>query len=97
MPITTIDGMMLRDMFMSGAALLEKNRQNIDALNLAAAQATRADEHALGHTIHVHANMLGVGSPGASGFMIGVAYIVAGAHSLMAYLTKLSHRCHTSF
>ena len=34
MPITTIDGMMLRDMFMSGAALLEKNRQNIDALNV---------------------------------------------------------------
>ena len=26
--------MMLRDMFMSGAALLEKNRQNIDALNV---------------------------------------------------------------
>ena len=34
MPITTIDGMMLRNMFMSGAALLEKNRQNIDALNV---------------------------------------------------------------
>ena len=34
MPITTIDGMMLKEMFLSGAALLEKNRQNIDALNV---------------------------------------------------------------
>ncbi len=34
MPITKIDGMMLKEMFLSGAALLEKNRQNIDALNV---------------------------------------------------------------
>ena len=34
MPTTTIDGMMLKEMFLSGAALLEKNRQNIDALNV---------------------------------------------------------------
>ena len=34
LPITTIDGMMLKEMFLSGAALLEKNRQNIDALNV---------------------------------------------------------------
>ena len=34
MAITKIDGMMLKEMFLSGAALLEKNRQNIDALNV---------------------------------------------------------------
>lgn len=34
MPINTLDGMMLKEMFLSGAALLEKNRQNIDALNV---------------------------------------------------------------
>ncbi len=34
MPITKIDGMMLKEMFLSGAALLEKNRENIDALNV---------------------------------------------------------------
>ena len=34
MPITTIDGMMLKDMFLSGAALLENNRASVDALNV---------------------------------------------------------------
>jgi len=34
LPINTIDGMLLKEMFLSGAALLEKNRQNIDALNV---------------------------------------------------------------
>lgn len=34
MPITLIDGMMLKDMFLSGAALLEQNRQSVDALNV---------------------------------------------------------------
>ena len=34
MPILTIDGMMLKDMFLSGAALLAKNRESIDALNV---------------------------------------------------------------
>ena len=34
MPIQSIDGMMLKDMFLSGAALLTKNRENIDALNV---------------------------------------------------------------
>ena len=34
MPITTIDGMLLKEMFVSGAALIEKNRQAIDALNV---------------------------------------------------------------
>jgi DAK2 domain fusion protein YloV len=32
--ITSIDGVMLREMFLSGAALLERNRQNVDALNV---------------------------------------------------------------
>lgn len=34
MPITSIDGVMLKEMFLSGAALLERNRQNVDALNV---------------------------------------------------------------
>ena len=34
MPITTIDGLMLKEMFLSGAALLDKNRQAVDALNV---------------------------------------------------------------
>ncbi len=34
MPIQSIDGMMLKDMFLSGAALLTKNRESIDALNV---------------------------------------------------------------
>lgn len=34
MSITSIDGVMLREMFLSGAALLERNRQNVDALNV---------------------------------------------------------------
>ncbi len=34
MPITAIDGMMLKDMFVSGAALLENSRQSVDALNV---------------------------------------------------------------
>ncbi|MDL2206916.1 DAK2 domain-containing protein [Eubacteriales bacterium OttesenSCG-928-N13] len=34
MPQKTIDGMMLKEMFLSGAALLERNRQSIDALNV---------------------------------------------------------------
>ncbi len=34
MPIASIDGMMLKDMFLSGAALLNKNRSSIDALNV---------------------------------------------------------------
>lgn len=34
LPVTSIDGMMLKEMFLSGAALLERNRQNVDALNV---------------------------------------------------------------
>ena len=34
MPIQTIDGLTLKEMFMSGAALLEQNRQAVDALNV---------------------------------------------------------------
>jgi len=34
LPIQSIDGMMLKDMFLSGAALLAKNRESIDALNV---------------------------------------------------------------
>ena len=34
MPTKTIDGNMLKEMFLSGAALIERNRQNIDALNV---------------------------------------------------------------
>ncbi|MBO4884152.1 MAG: DAK2 domain-containing protein [Clostridia bacterium] len=34
MSITTIDGLMLKEMFLSGAALLDKNRQTVDALNV---------------------------------------------------------------
>lgn len=34
MPITTVDGLTLKEMFLSGAALLEKNRQAVDALNV---------------------------------------------------------------
>jgi len=34
LPITTIDGLMLKEMFLSGAALLDKNRQTVDALNV---------------------------------------------------------------
>ena len=30
----TIDGLLLRDMVMAGAALLEKNRETVDALNV---------------------------------------------------------------
>ena len=32
--ITTVDGLTLKEMFMSGAALLEQNRQTVDALNV---------------------------------------------------------------
>ena len=34
MSIKTIDGLMLKEMFLSGAALLDKNRQTVDALNV---------------------------------------------------------------
>ena len=34
MAMKTIDGMMLKDMFLSGAALVERNRASIDALNV---------------------------------------------------------------
>lgn len=34
MSMKTIDGMMFKEMFLSGAALLERNRQSIDALNV---------------------------------------------------------------
>ena len=34
MPITTVDGLTLKEMFLSGAALLDKNRQAVDALNV---------------------------------------------------------------
>ena len=34
MSMKTIDGMMLKDMFLSGAALVERNRASIDALNV---------------------------------------------------------------
>ena len=34
LPITTVDGLTLKEMFLSGAALLDKNRQAVDALNV---------------------------------------------------------------
>ena len=34
MAIKTIDGLTLKEMFTSGAAMLEKNRQAVDALNV---------------------------------------------------------------
>ena len=34
MPITTIDGLTLKEMFLSGAAMLDRNRQTVDALNV---------------------------------------------------------------
>ena len=61
------------------------------ALNLVAAQATRANGHALGSTIHENFNLLRVGSPSTARLTVGVADIVAINYALTANLTKLSH------
>ncbi len=61
------------------------------ALNLIAAQATRADGHALGHAIDKHFDLLRVGSPGAARLAVGVADVVTVNYALAANFTKLSH------
>ena len=61
------------------------------ALYLAAAQASGADAHALGFAVYQHVHLLGVGSPGATGFAVGMAHIIAVSDALTADLTELSH------
>ena len=64
------------------------------ALDLAAAQATGADVHVTNGTVDGHADTLRVRSPGTASFMVGMAHVVAGDNTLVANLTKLSHRSH---
>ena len=65
-------------------------------LNLTAAQATGANVHTLRGTVHDNTNVLSVGSPGTTGLAVGVADVVAVRHSLVTYLTKLTHGNYTS-
>ena len=66
------------------------------ALNLAAAQATRADVHVANGTANGHADTLGIRQPNAIALAVGVADVVAAHGALLANLTNLSHD-HTSF
>ena len=61
------------------------------ALDLVAAQATRAHGHALGSAIHENFDLLRVRSPSAARLAVGVAHVVAVNDALAANLTKLSH------
>ena len=60
-------------------------------LYLARAQATGANIHGLSGTIHDDAHFLRVGCPVSTGFMVGVANVVARHGALFADLTNLSH------
>ena len=66
------------------------------ALDLAAAQATRADVHVANGTANGHADALGIRQPNAIALAVGMADVVAAHGALLANLTNLSHD-HTSF
>ena len=63
----------------------------LHSLDLAAAQAAGAHEHAGRRSIYVYANSLGVGSPDPARFAVGMAHVIAGNRSLVAHLTEFSH------
>ena len=70
---------------------LEHMVSESDTLNFAATQAASAYEHTGRSAVNHYANTLGVRSPGATDSVIGMADVVAGNYTLMAYLTKLAH------
>ena len=65
-----------------------------DAFHFTTAQTTGAHIHAGRRSVHVDADTLRVGRPGTASLMVGMAHVVAGDNTLVANLTKLSHRSH---
>ena len=76
-----------------GTTLLH-NASNLNSLHFATAQTTGAHVHTGRRSVHIHADTLRVRSPGTASFMVGMAHVVAGDNTLVANLTKLSHRSH---
>ena len=65
-----------------------------DTFHFTTAQTTGAHVHAGRRSVHVHADTLRIRRPGTASFMVGMAHAVAGDNTLVANLTKLSHRSH---
>ena len=65
-----------------------------DTFHFTTAQTTGAHIHAGRRSVHVHADTLRIRRPGTASFMVGMAHAVAGDNTLVANLTKLSHRSH---